>query len=82
MKNIAVITVLLLSTVVAFSQDLHTRWDELTASEWPRALALSDSTCILPFGVLEKHGPHGPIGSDLIKVREFSAMATKKEYCI
>lgn len=82
MKNIAVTVVLLLSTFVAFSQNLHSRWDELTASEWPRALALSDSTCILPFGVLEKHGPHGPIGSDLIKVREFSAMATKKEYAV
>ncbi len=68
--------------VVAFSQPLHTRWDELTASEWPRAMALSDSTCILPIGVLEKHGPHGPIGSDLIKVREFSARATKKEYAV
>lgn len=68
--------------VVAISQSLHTRWDELTASEWPKAMALSDSTCILPFGVLEKHGPHGPIGSDLIKVREFSAMATKKEYAV
>ncbi|RYZ16030.1 MAG: creatininase family protein [Sphingobacteriales bacterium] len=45
-------------------------------------MALSDSTCILPIGVLEKHGPHGPIGSDLIKVREFSARATKKEYAV
>jgi creatinine amidohydrolase len=73
---------LLLLSFASFSQKLHTRWDELTASEWPRALALSDSTCILPFGVLEKHGPHGPIGSDLIKVRELTAMATKKEYAV
>ena len=82
MKNIAVTILVLLSTVVAFSQPLHSRWDELTASEWPRALAMSDSTCILPFGILEKHGPHGPIGSDLIKVRETSAMATKREYAV
>ena len=82
MKNIAVTVTLILSTVVAFSQNLHSRWDELTASEWPKALALSDSTCILPFGILEKHGPHGPIGSDLIKVRDCSAMATKREYAV
>lgn len=82
MKNIAVTISFLLSTVVAFSQPLHSRWDELTASEWPKALAMSDSTCILPFGILEKHGPQGPIGSDLIKVREFSAMATKREYAV
>jgi len=82
MKNITVTIAFLISTIVAFSQNLHSRWDELTASEWPRALAMSDSTCILPFGILEKHGPHGPIGSDLIKVREFSAMATKREYAV
>lgn len=82
MKNLAVTISILFSTVVAFSQNLHSRWDELTASEWPKALALSDSTCILPFGILEKHGPHGPIGSDLIKVRDCSAMATKREYAV
>lgn len=82
MKNLFTTSLVLFIYVVASSQSLHTRWDELTASEWPKALVLSDSTCILPFGVLEKHGPHGPIGSDLIKVREFSAMATKKEYAV
>jgi creatinine amidohydrolase len=60
----------------------HSRWDELTASDWPRALAASNHTCILPIGILEKHGPHVPIGSDLIQVREWSARATKKEYAV
>jgi creatinine amidohydrolase len=60
----------------------HTRWDELTASDWPRALAASNHTCVLPIGILEKHGPHVPIGSDLIQVREWSARATKKEYAV
>jgi len=31
---------------------------------------------------LEKHGPHVPIGSDLIQVREWAARATKKEYAV
>jgi creatinine amidohydrolase len=64
------------------AQSLHTRWDEITASDWDRALQLSDSTCILPIGILEKHGPHLPIGCDLIHVREWSARATKKEYAV
>ena len=64
------------------TQELHSRWDELTASEWPKALRESDSTCILPIGILEKHGPHGPIGSDLIQVREWTARAAKKEYAV
>ena len=64
------------------AQTLHSRWDELTASEWPLALKNSNRTCILPIGILEKHGPHVPIGSDLIQVREWSARATKKEYAV
>jgi len=61
------------------AQELHSRWDELTASEWPKALEMSNQTCILPIGILEKHVP---IGSDLIQVREWSARATKKEYSV
>lgn len=64
------------------AQNLPSRWDELTASDWPKALAQSDSTCILPIGILEKHGPHAPLGSDLIHVREWSARATKQEYAV
>src|SRR4030095_1644765 len=36
-------------------------------------------TVILPIGILEKHGPHAPIGSDLIHVREWSARAARQE---
>jgi creatinine amidohydrolase len=64
------------------AQELHSRWDELTAGEWPKALEMSKQTCILPIGILEKHGPHVPIGSDLIQVREWAARATKKEYTV
>lgn len=64
------------------AQQLPARWDELTASDWPKALEQSDSTIILPIGILEKHGPHVPIGSDLIQVREWAARATKKEYAV
>jgi creatinine amidohydrolase len=64
------------------AQELPARWDELTATDWPRALEKSAATCILPIGILEKHGPHAPLGSDLIHVREWSARATKKEYAV
>jgi creatinine amidohydrolase len=77
-----IISFLLLFPLITWSQTLPSRWDELTASDWEMALEKSDSTCILPIGILEKHGPHGPIGSDLIKVRQWSARATKKEYAV
>jgi creatinine amidohydrolase len=80
--SLSPIALLLLTTFQLHAQAPHARWDELTASEWPKALQLSDSTCILPIGILEKHGPHAPIGSDLIQVREWAARATKKEYAV
>lgn len=69
-------------TTMAFAQELPSRWDELTASDWPAAVKKSGRTCMLPIGILEKCGPHVPIGSDLVKVRERSARATKREYAV
>jgi creatinine amidohydrolase len=66
----------------AAAQSLPSRWDELTAADWPSALERSAYTCILPIGILEKHGPHAPLGSDLIHVREWAARATAKEYAV
>jgi creatinine amidohydrolase len=66
----------------AFGQDIPTHWDELTASEWDLAVEKSNGTCILPIGILEKHGQGVPIGSDLIRAREWAKRATKKEYAV
>jgi creatinine amidohydrolase len=74
--------IFLLSTVSVAAQELPSRWDELTASDWPKAQEKAAYTCILPIGILEKHGPHLPIGSDLIHVRELSARATRQEYAV
>ncbi len=75
-------SLLVFSFTITRAQELPSRWDEITASDWQEALKKSDSTCILPIGILEKHGPHVPIGSDLIKVREWSARAAKREYAV
>ena len=74
--------VLLLLTVSVAAQDLPSRWDELTASDWPKAQEKAAYTCILPIGILEKHGPHLPMGSDLIHVRELAARAARQEYAV
>lgn len=74
--------VFLLSTVSVAAQDLPSRWDELTASDWPKAQEKAAYTCILPIGILEKHGPHLPMGSDLIHVRELAARAARQEYAV
>lgn len=77
-----IIIAFFLSITYAFSQQLPTRWDELVASDWQAALDKSARTCILPFGILEKHGLHSPLGTDLIHVREWADKATQKEYAV
>lgn len=74
--------IILLLAAPAAAQELPSRWDELTASDWPKAQERAAYTCILPVGILEKHGPHVPLGSDLIMAREWSARAAKQEYAV
>jgi creatinine amidohydrolase len=70
-----------LATAVS-AQTLPVRWEELTAGDWGKALEKSQKTCVLPFGILEKHGPHAPVGTDLIIAREWSLRAAQKEYAV
>src|SRR6202047_2401174 len=52
---------------------LSTHWEELTASDFREGIQHSQGTCLLPFGILEKHGPHLPLGTDLLDVRYAAA---------
>jgi creatinine amidohydrolase len=71
-----------LSVSALGADELPPRWDDLTAAQWPEALERSGRTCILPFGILEKHGMHAPMGSDIIKARELSVRAARREYAV
>lgn len=64
------------------SQTLSPHWGELTANDFVKALAQSGGTCALPFGIVEKHGPSGPLATDLIDVRYATELATKQSYTI
>src|SRR5947207_7144313 len=64
------------------AQSLSTRWEELTASDFVSALQASRGTCLLPFGILEKHGPAGPLGTDLINIRFVALRAVQEEYAV
>ncbi|GAC1620724.1 MAG: creatininase family protein [Candidatus Acidiferrum sp.] len=58
------------------------RWEELTAADFREAIQKSRGTCVLPFGILEKHGPHLPLGTDLLDVRYASLQAAEQEFAI
>ena len=62
--------------------ELSVRYEELTSPDFVRAVAKSGGTCIIPVGILEKHGPHLPLGTDLLDCRELSFRAAAKEYTI
>ncbi len=61
---------------------LPVKYEELTAPELVEAVELSESVCIIPLGILEKHGPHLPLGTDLLDIRETALRAAKEEYSI
>ena len=61
---------------------LSAKWEELTAGDFKEAIAKSQGTCLLPFGILEKHGPHLPIGTDLLNARYVAEHAVEEEYAI
>ncbi len=62
--------------------ELPVHYEELTAPEFVQAVVKSESTCLIPLGILEKHGPHLPLGTDLIDCREVARRAAEKEYTI
>ena len=61
---------------------LSVKWEELTAGDFRQAIAKAQGTCLLPFGILEKHGPHLPLGTDLLNVRYVAEHAAQEEYSI
>jgi len=83
MKRALVLAFVLLSiSALAQTSPLRVRWEELTAPDFHTAIEKSGGTCLLPFGILEKHGPHLPIGTDLLNVRKASLDAAEREYAI
>jgi len=84
MRSILLASVIfLLCTSPSWTQTkLSVHWEELTASDFHTGIQQSQGTCLLPFGILEKHGPHLPLGTDLLNVRYASLHAAEQEYAV
>ncbi len=84
----AVLTVFVLAGTISAQEsampkaELPIFFEELTAPEFIQAVTKSEATCIIPLGILEKHGPHLPLGTDLIDCREVARRAADQEYTI
>jgi creatinine amidohydrolase len=92
-KTSSVLLFLVLSLALILSQivpaqttssapKLSVHWEELTASDFRQGVHRSQGTCLLPFGILEKHGPHLPLGTDLLDVRYAALHAAEEEYAV
>lgn len=58
------------------------QWEELTAADFAQAIHQAQGTCILPFGIIEKHGAQLPLGTDLFDIRYVSVHAAEQEYAV
>lgn len=83
---IKIILTVVLFTLIQFipvsGQTLPVQYEELSAPQFVEAVRQSSETCILPLGILEKHGPHLPLGTDLLDAREIALRAARTEYSI
>ena len=70
------------SQAQAAQPKLSVHWEELTAADFREGIHRSQGTCLLPFGILEKHGPHLPLGTDLLDVRYAALHAAEQEYAV
>jgi creatinine amidohydrolase len=61
---------------------LSVHWEELTAEDFRAGIQQAQGTCLLPFGIVEKHGEHLPLGTDLLDVRYATVRAAEQEYAI
>ena len=84
MRCFAILLAALLSTATPglAQQGLSANWEELTGPDFIQAIHQSQGVCVLPFGIIEKHGPHLPLGTDLLDVRFAVFNAVKQEYAV
>jgi creatinine amidohydrolase len=84
MKNSRLRPVLLAvcSAILCAAQTLSPHWEELTSADFEKALAQAQGVCILAGGIMEKHGPSGPMGTDMFNTRYGVELAVKKEYAL
>lgn len=86
MRTLLSLTAILASTALAQTPGpqgpLPVRWEELTAADFRDAIGRAQGTCLLPIGIMEKHGPHLPLGNDLLNVRYAALNAARQEYAV
>jgi creatinine amidohydrolase len=58
------------------------KWEELTSPQFAQAVEDVKGTCLVSCGIIERHGPHLPLGTDLMIGREIAEKAVELEPAI
>ena len=87
MKKLKVLLLSLFISVVLMAQqstqtNLPFKMEDLTSPKFAKAVRMAGGVCIIPMGIIEKHGPHLPIGTDIYESREIAFSAAAKEYAV
>jgi creatinine amidohydrolase len=54
-------------------------WEQLTGDLFPQAVKEAKGVCLLPMSVIERHGHHMPLGTDMFIAREVCGRAAELE---
>jgi creatinine amidohydrolase len=87
MKKLMILLPVLFLAVVLKAQQtaqstLPFKMEDLTSPKFAKAVDLAGGICVIPLGIIEKHGPHLPLGTDLYESREVAFHAAEKEYAV
>jgi creatinine amidohydrolase len=87
MKKLTLLLVALFLAVITYGQtgtksELPFKYEELTSPQFVTAVEKAGGVCVIPLGIIEKHGPQLPLGTDLFEAREIGTTAVKKEYAV
>ena len=55
------------------------RWEELTSDRFAEAVRECEGVCLIPLSVIERHGHHLPLGTDMYEGRGMISRAAKLE---
>lgn len=87
MKKVTVFLLIILPGIFLFAQSVHNgdipyKMEDLTSPKFVTAVERAGGVCVIPLGIIEKHGPHLPLGTDLYEARETAFAAAEKEYAV
>ncbi len=55
------------------------QWEDMTSPDFAEAVKSTGGVCLVPIGVVERHGTHLPLGNDLHIVREVALRVAERE---